>query len=113
MLRKPTVLPGSSFPLGATVYPNGVNFSVFSQNASAIELLLFNTAQAATPACVIKLDPIRHQTYHYWHVFVPELKAGQIYAYRVYGEYAPEKGNRFDKTKVLLDPYAKAIVGEE
>ncbi len=113
MVRKPTVLPGASFPLGATVYPNGVNFSVFSQNASAIELLLFNTAQAAKPAYVIKLDPIRHKTYYYWHVFVPELQAGQIYAYRVYGEYAPETGNRFDKTKVLLDPYAKAIVGEE
>lgn len=113
MVRKPTVLPGESFPLGATVYPNGVNFSVFSQNASAIELLLFSTAQAAKPAYVIRLDPIRHKTYYYWHVFVPELKAGQIYAYRVYGEYAPEKGDRFDKTKVLLDPYAKAIVGEE
>jgi isoamylase len=113
MLRNSTVLPGSSFPLGATVYPHGVNFSVFSQNASAIDLLLFNTVQAEKPAYVIPLDPIRHQTYHYWHVFVPELKAGQIYAYRAYGEYAPEKGNRFDKTKVLLDPYAKAIVGEE
>jgi len=113
MVRKPRVLPGESFPLGATVYPHGVNFSIFSQNASAIELLLFNTAQAAKPTYVIKLDPDRHKTYYYWHVFVPELEAGQIYAYRAYGEYNPEKGNRFDKTKVLLDPYAKAIVGEE
>lgn len=113
MSRKPKVLPGDSFPLGATVSPDGVNFSVFSQNAAAVELLLFNTPQAAKPTYVIKLDPQRNRTYHYWHVFVPELKAGQIYAYRVYGEFAPELGHRFDKTKVLLDPYAKAIVGEE
>ncbi|MGB5634799.1 MAG: glycogen debranching protein GlgX [Waterburya sp.] len=113
MARKPKVLPGESFPLGATVYPNGVNFSVFSQNASAIELLLFNSAEAAKPTYVIKLDPSRNRTYHYWHIFVSNLKAGQIYAYRAYGEFAPETGHRFDKTKVLLDPYARAIVGEE
>jgi isoamylase len=113
MLRKPKVLPGESFPLGATVYPHGVNFSVFSQNASAIELLLFSTPQDTKPTYVIPLDPPRHKTYYYWHVFIPELEAGQIYGYRVYGEYAPEVGDRFDKTKVLLDPYAKAIVGEE
>jgi isoamylase len=113
MVRKPKVLPGESFPLGATVYPNGVNFSVYSQNATAIELLLFNTAEATKPTCVIGLDPYRNKTYHYWHVFISELEAGQIYAYRVYGEYNPQAGQRFDKTKVLLDPYAKAIVGEE
>ena len=113
MVRKPKVLPGESFPLGATVYPHGVNFSIFSQNASAMELLLFNSPGAAKPTYVIKLDPIRHKTHYYWHVFIPELQAGQIYAYRAYGEYAPAAGHRFDKTKVLLDPYAKAIVGQE
>ncbi|MGF1587819.1 MAG: glycogen debranching protein GlgX [Pleurocapsa sp.] len=113
MSRKPKVLPGESFPLGATVYPQGVNFCVFSQNATAIELLLFNAAQSPKPTYVIKLDPIRNKTYYYWHVFVPEIKAGQIYAYRVSGEFAPETGNRFDRTKVILDPYAKAIVGSE
>ena len=113
MVSKPKILPGESFPLGATVYPNGVNFSVFSHHAMAIELLLFNSAGEAKPTHVIKLDPIRNRTYYYWHVFVANLKVGQIYAYRVYGEFAPEKGQRFDKTKVLLDPYAKAIVGEE
>lgn len=113
MATKPKTLPGESFPLGATVYPSGVNFCVFSQNASAIELLLFDSARAAKPTYVIKLDPSRNKTHHYWHVFIPELNAGQIYAYRAYGKFAPETGNRFDKTKVLLDPYAKAIVGEE
>lgn len=113
MVKKPKTLPGESFPLGATVYPNGVNFCVFSQNALAIELLLFNSARATKPTYVIRLDPNRNKTHYYWHVFVPELKTGQIYAYRAYGEFAPETGNRFDKTKVLLDPYAKAIVGDE
>ena len=107
------VLPGESFPLGATVYPNGVNFCVFSQNAEAIELLLFDTANAARPAQIIKLDPILNKTYYYWHVFVSGIKAGQIYAYRAYGQFAPERGYRFDSTKVLLDPYARAIVGDE
>ena len=113
MLRKPKVLPGESYPLGATVYPNGVNFCLFSQHATAIELLLFNSAGASKPTYVIKLDPARHRTYHYWHVFVSEMAAGQIYAYRVYGDRDVERGQRFDKTKVLLDPYAKAIVGQE
>lgn len=113
MAKKPKTLPGESFPLGATVYPNGVNFCIFSQNASAIDLLLFNSAEAAKPTYVIKLNPLKNKTYHYWHVFIPGLQAGQIYAYRAYGEFAPEKGHRFDKTKILLDPYAKAIVGDE
>ncbi len=107
------VLPGKSYPLGATVYPEGVNFCLFSQNAEAIELLLFDTANTAEPAQTIKLDPVINKTYYYWHVFVPKIKAGQIYAYRAYGQFAPEKGYRFDSTKVLLDPYAKAIVGDE
>ncbi|MDJ0696793.1 glycogen debranching protein GlgX [Mastigocoleus sp. MO_188.B34] len=107
------VLPGKSFPLGATVYPNGVNFCIFSQNGSAIELLLFDTANATKPTQIIKLDPVLNKTYHYWHVFVPGIKVGQIYAYRAYGLFAPERGYRFDHTKVLLDPYARAIVGDE
>ena len=98
------VLPGKSSPLGATVYPDGVNFCLFSQNAEAIELLLFDTAEAPRPAQTIKLDPSLNKTYYYWHVFVPRIKAGQIYAYRAYGQFAPEKGYRFDNTKVLLDP---------
>ncbi|MGF1541744.1 MAG: glycogen debranching protein GlgX [Pleurocapsa sp.] len=107
------VLPGESFPLGATVYPDGVNFCLFSQNAEAIELLLFDTANAAQATRTIKLDSSLNKTYYYWHVFVPHIKAGQIYAYRAYGQFAPERGCRFDSTKVLLDPYARAIVGDE
>jgi len=107
------VLLGESFPLGATVYPDGVNFCIFSQNAEAIELLLFNTPNADRAAQIIKLNPVLNKTCYYWHVFVPGIKAGQIYAYRAYGPFAPEKGYRFDSSKVLLDPYARAIVGDE
>ncbi|MDJ0743745.1 MAG: glycogen debranching protein GlgX [Xenococcaceae cyanobacterium MO_167.B27] len=113
MTEKLKVLPGESFPLGATVYPNGVNFCIFSQHAEAMELLLFDTANAEQPDQTIKLDSSLNKTCHYWHVFVPGIKAGQIYAYRAYGEFAPETGHRFDSTKVLLDPYAKAIAGGE
>jgi isoamylase len=96
-------------PLGATVYPEGVNFSVFSKNARSVELLLFDDVNSAQPAKTISLDADRHRTYHYWHVFVPGLKPGQVYAYRAYGEFAPERGLRFDGEKVLLDPYGLGL----
>ena len=105
------ILPGKSFPLGATVYPDGVNFCIFSR-AQRIELLLFDRPEAPKPFRVISLAPQVHCSCYYWHVFIPGIKSGQIYAYRAYGEYAPEKGLHFDGSKVLLDPYAKAIAGE-
>ena len=107
------ILPGRSFPLGATVYPNGVNFCIFSKNCTALELLLFDAPDVPWPARVIQLEPKQNKTFYYWHVFVPNIGAGQVYAYRAYGPFAPEKGHRFDSTKVLLDPYAKAVVGWE
>jgi isoamylase len=100
---------GKSYPLGATVCPTGVNFSVFSKSAVAIRLLLFDTADDPLPARVIRLDPKKNKTYHYWHVFVPDLKPGQVYGYRAIGPFDPEKGFRFDPDKVLLDPYGKAV----
>ena len=106
-------LPGQSYPLGATVYPDGVNFSLFSQHAEKIELLLFDSPNSPRPARTILLTPEQNQTYHYWHVFVPGLTAEQVYAYRAYGPNQPEKGLRYDASKVLLDPYAKAIVGDD
>jgi isoamylase len=106
------VLPGRSFPLGATVYADGVNFSIFSR-AEALELLLFDYPEAPRPSRIITLDPKIHCSCNYWHVFITGIKSGQAYAYRAHGEYAPEKGLRFDGTKVLLDPYAKAIAGEK
>lgn len=107
----PDILPGQSFPLGATVYPDGVNFCIFSKNAEVLELLLFDTPDQK-PTRVIQLNPQQHKTFYYWHVFVPGIKAGQIYAYRAYGPFAPERGYRFDGTKVLLDPYARAVVDD-
>ena len=100
---------GTSSPLGATVQAGGVNFSVFSKNATLVELLLFDSADAAAPARVIPLDPRTHRTYHYWHVFVPGLKPGQIYGYKVHGPFEPEHGLRFDGDKVLIDPYGYAV----
>jgi glycogen operon protein len=109
MLADP--LPGLSFPLGATVMRQGTNFSVASKDAEAIELLLFDSPEAAQPARVIRLDPTLNRTSCYWHIFVPGVQEGQIYAYRAYGPYQPAQGIRVDGSKVLLDPYARAIVG--
>jgi glycogen operon protein len=99
---------GSPFPLGATLEENGVNFSIFSANASRVELCLFDKPEDGTACRQIR---IFHCTNQIWHVFVPGLKAGQCYGYRVHGEYDPGKGHRFNPTKLLLDPYAKAISG--
>ncbi|HTY23308.1 MAG TPA: glycogen debranching protein GlgX [Desulfomonilaceae bacterium] len=100
---------GKSHPLGATVVAGGVNFSLFSKNSEAIELLLFDKVDDSRPSSVIRLDPGSNRTYDYWHVFVPGLKAGQLYAYRAHGPYDPEKGHRFDPDKVLLDPYGRGV----
>ena len=101
---------GRSFPLGATVLAGGVNFSVFSRQASRVDLLLFDDVGATHPTRVIELDARTHRTYHYWHVFVPGIRPGQIYAYRADGPFDPERGLRFDPTKALLDPYGRAVV---
>ena len=100
---------GRSFPLGAAVLSNGINFSVFSRHASRVELLLFDDAEEPHTTRAIDLEARKHRTYHYWHIFVPEIRAGQLYGYRVTGPFAPEYGLRFDPSKVLLDPYGRAI----
>jgi glycogen operon protein len=99
---------GSPYPLGATPDAGGVNFSVYADHAEAVELLLFDRVDAA-PARVIRLDPARHRTYHYWHAFVPDLQPGQLYAYRALGPHAPERGLFHDPLKALLDPYGRAV----
>ena len=100
---------GQSWPLGATPCAAGVNFSLFSRAATAVDLLLFDRADDARPSRVIHIDPIVNRTYHYWHIFVSGLRAGQIYGFRVHGRFAPAKGLRFDSHKVLLDPYGRAV----
>jgi isoamylase len=101
---------GQSSPLGATLYPGGANFSVYSKHATGIELLLFDSADDARPSRVLTIDPTTNRTYHYWHVLVPSVKAGQIYGYRVNGPFDPPRGMRFDASKVLLDPYGRGAV---
>jgi len=106
-----TVRPGDPAPLGATVRPDGVNFSVYARHATSIELLLFADAQAPAPARSLALTPDRHRTADYWHVLVPDVGPGQVYAYRAHGPARPAEGHRFDPGKVLLDPYGRAVVG--
>ncbi len=99
---------GRSDPLGATVYKDGVNFSVFSKNSVYMELLLFRDADDIHPR-VISLNPYVNRTFYYWHVFVRGIGAGQLYGYRVYGPADASEGHRFDGQKVLIDPYARAV----
>jgi len=104
-----SVETGKPAPLGSTLSPEGVNFSVYSKSCTHMELLLFDRADDAGPSAVIALDAARHRTYHYWHAFVPGLRAGQIYGYRAHGPLDPGRGLRFDAAKVLFDPYGKAM----
>jgi len=101
---------GRSSPLGATVYEDGVNFSIFSRHATGMELLFFDREDDRKPSRIIQIDPWSGRTYHYWHVFVPGVQAGQLYGYRAHGPNEPGKGMRFDPAKVLLDPYGRGVV---
>jgi glycogen operon protein len=101
--------PGASAPLGATGSDGGVNFSVFSKDASRIDLLLFGNADATEPSHVIPLDPQAHRTYHCWHGWVPGIGPGQVYGCRAAGPCEPDRGLRFDADKLLLDPYRRAV----
>jgi glycogen operon protein len=103
-------LKGRSAPLGATFSPSGTNFSLYSRQATGIDVLFFDHDDAARPARVIPFDPVANRTSHYWHIFVPGITAGQLYAYRVHGPYDPANGLRFDPEKALLDPYGKGLV---
>jgi isoamylase len=103
---------GRAYPLGATVQGNGVNFAIFSKNATAVQLLLFDRVDAPYPSHVFDLHPEIHKTFYYWHIFVQGIGHGQLYGYRVDGPYQPEKGHRFNKLKLLLDPYARSVACE-
>jgi len=105
-----TATTGRSFPLGPTRVPAGVNFSVFSRSAASIKLEFFDRADDARPSRVIPIDPCTNRTYHYWHVFVPSVETGQIYGFRPDGPSEPHRGLRFDPSKLLLDPYGRAVV---
>ena len=99
--------PGQPYPLGATWDGSGVNFALFSENAEAVELCLFDQAYGAPETARIRM---REQTDLVWHVYLPEARPGQFYGYRVYGPWDPREGHRFNPNKLLLDPYAKAAL---
>ncbi|WP_245632339.1 hypothetical protein [Edaphobacter aggregans] len=96
-------------PIGATLVSGGANFSVFSRSAERIELLFFDRVEDARPSRVIPIDPFTNRTYHYWHVFGPGVEFGQIYGFRAHGPYEPDRGLRFDPSKLLLDPYGRSV----
>ncbi|HEY3236202.1 MAG TPA: glycogen debranching protein GlgX [Polyangiaceae bacterium] len=100
--------PGSASPLGATWDGAGVNFALYSQHATGVELCLFDSPTAKTESGRV---PLVERTNRVWHAYLPDVRPGQLYGYRVHGPYAPEQGHRFNPNKVLLDPYAKAIAG--
>lgn len=99
-------VPGKPYPLGATWDGLGVNFAIYSAHATRVELLLFDTPKQVAPSRVVVLD---QKTGPIWHVYLPQVKPGQLYGYRVDGPYEPSQGQRFNRNKVLLDPYARAI----
>src|SRR5260370_29036910 len=96
--------------LGATPSPNGVHFGLFSNHATGVELSLFDRADETRPSRTVPLEPPTDRTDSCWHAFVPGVRPGQLYGYRVHGPFEPERGMRFDPTKLLLDPYARGVV---
>jgi isoamylase len=98
---------GKSAPVGATMAPDGVNFSLHSRHATGVELCFFDRADDPRPSRSISLE---HRTWDYWHAFVPGVRHGQLYGYRVDGPFEPERGMRFDREKLLLDPYGRSVV---
>ncbi|MDQ6912958.1 MAG: glycogen debranching protein GlgX, partial [Verrucomicrobiota bacterium] len=100
---------GYPYPLGATWLGNGVNFAIFSENATSVDLCLFD--QLDSPQESVRI-PITEHTDQVWHIFLPDVRPGQLYGFRVSGPYEPERGLRFNSSKLLLDPYAKAIAGD-
>ena len=104
---KRTLLPGRPYPLGATVYKNGTNFAIFSQDATRVDLCLFDENGKQTD-CVT----LREHTAFVWHGQLLDIRPGQLYGYRIDGPWDPENGQRFNFNKLLVDPYANAIAGE-
>jgi glycogen operon protein len=103
-----TIYPGDPYPLGSYWDGKGVNFALYSHHAEGVELCLFNKATGEKETDRIKFT---QRTHDIWHAYLPNVKPGQLYGYRVYGPYDPANGHRFNSAKVLLDPYSKAICG--
>lgn len=108
--RQTRVWPGQPYPLGATWTGEGVNFALFSENATGVELCLFDRGPRGRQLIETRI-PLSERTHQIWHAFLPDVRPGQRYAYRVHGPFAPAEGHRFNPHKLLLDPYARAIDG--
>jgi glycogen operon protein len=102
------IWPGAPHPLGATWDGEGVNFALFSEHATRVELCLFDSPEAPVESARI---PLRERQGHVWYVYLPDVRPGQAYGYRVDGPYEPSAGHRFNPNKLLIDPYAKAVSG--
>jgi glycogen operon protein len=102
------ILPGSPYPQGATWDGIGVNFAIYSENATQVDLCLFDDMDSDKHDTI----PIRENTGFVWHCYVSGLTIGQLYGYRIHGPYEPEQGLRFNPSKLLIDPYAKAVAGK-
>ncbi|MDM8545447.1 glycogen debranching protein GlgX [Candidatus Venteria ishoeyi] len=100
---------GKRYPLGAVADSNGVNFCIFSRNAEAVELLLYEKAESPTAFQIVCLDPQANRSFFFWHVYVEKLPPGIHYTWRVNGLYEPRAGHRYDSSKELLDPWARAV----
>src|SRR6476646_11606502 len=100
------VWPGSPYPLGATWDGVGVNFAIFAEHATRVELCLFDSVEAEVESLTISLP---EQTDMVWHGYLPDVHPGQLYGYRVHGPYAPQRGLRFNSHKLVMDPYAKVV----
>ena len=104
-------LPGYPIPLGATIINKGVQFSIFSRHATAVTLVLFNNTDPDSQSEEIILDDELNKTGDIWHIWIEGITEGQLYGYKIDGPYNPEKGHRFNKYKLLLDPYSRAVSG--
>jgi isoamylase len=103
-----SVWPGRPYPLGASVTAEGTNFTLFSENATGVDLCLFNGPDDVPESARIRMGEVTDAV---WHCFLPNVGSGQLYGYRLHGPYDPEDGHRFNESKLLLDPYARAIAG--
>jgi glycogen operon protein len=103
--------PGLPYPFGATVINNGVQFALFSRHAISVELILFHSPERDSGFTSLALDPVYNKTGDIWHIWVEGIGEGQVYGYRIDGEYNPSRGLRYNRNKLLIDPYARALTG--
>jgi glycogen operon protein len=106
-----TTRAGFPHPYGANVINNGVQFSIFARNAESVTLVLFHSHDQDSPFTGIELDPVVNKTGDIWHIWIEGLGEGQVYGYRIDGDYDPDSGHRYNRNKLLIDPYSRALTG--